>query len=192
MSNNQKTQLHRSKTYPYDIQISDKVHQYFMETSEGWYNLIIDKETDDFVLTTPEYKQLEDCLTEIHKRKDLYDQYGEDHDLYEWLYMVHDEIKRKRKINGETRAWFKIDDQKYSMRVNKKSGEVLLTMPKHTRIFTTKSMYSDFIDLVAIQDGKLDSEIRKRLQHKGFDLQKPPYMVGLSLTPKQRTRNDNR
>jgi len=184
MSNNQKTRLHRSKTYPYYIEISDKVHQYFMETSDGWYNLIIDKETDDFVLTTPTYKQLEDCLTEIHKRKDLYAQYGVEDDLYEWLYMVHDEIKRKRKMNGETDSSFKIDDYEYLMRVNKKSGQVLLTMPKHTRVFTTKSMYNDFIDLVAIQDGKLDSEIRRRLQHKGFDLQKPPFMVGLSLTPK--------
>lgn len=175
--------LYRSDTYPYEVEKSDRYHKEFFETIDGWYSVIIDKTTDDFVLTTHKDKQIEDCLTEIHKRKELYDHH-EDGMVYQWLKMLQDKINKARVANGESNSWFIIDGVKYRLRINTGANEVLLTIPVQTRVFNVKTMYVEYGDLPILQDGLLDDELRKRLQRKGFELPRVPYKVGLGISPK--------
>jgi len=176
------TPLFRSDNYPYEQEKDDDLGHHLIETADGWYRVDLDLITDEFVLTTPKGIEIKDTLTEIHHREALY--YFEEGMIYEWLKMIQDKVNRQRSIDGETRTWFKIDGHKYMMRVNTDTLEVILTMPKHTRAFTAKSMYANFIDFTAIQNGKLDDELRKRLRNKGFEFENRPYMVGLTLTSK--------
>ncbi|MBL4861426.1 MAG: hypothetical protein JKY09_00200 [Crocinitomicaceae bacterium] len=117
---------------------------------KGWYKIDVNYATDEFVLTTPQEKEIWDHFDEMHKRKHLFHHY-EQGMIYEWIQMVRSKINKFRMDTGQTHTWFKIDGHKYMMRV-KPTGQVWLTMPRHTRIFQVKCMYIDNIDLVAIQD----------------------------------------
>jgi len=183
MTDSTTTQLHRSDTFPYDGKDYNDINNHAMETADGWFSVVVDPNTNGFTLTTPLGKQVEDCLTEVHKRKDMYDLYQED--VYDWLQMVRDKIAKHRSLEGEVSVWFKVDDRKYMLQVNNKTGEVKLTMPLHTRIFSAEDMYfGGNEDLPLIQDGRLDDIIRKRLINKGFDLPKVPYKVAYQLKSK--------
>jgi hypothetical protein len=175
--------LYRSDTFPYPKDKKDSMNYHAIETLDGWYTVSVDLDTDDFILTTPEARQVADCLKEIHFREQLYLQY-EDGMIYKWLKEVQDKITKWRSRNGETHTWFKVLDLKYFMRVNVAKEQVLLTIPKQTRMFDMESMYINNADLPLIQDGALDDAMRKKLEHQGLELQKTPYKVGLGLTQK--------
>jgi hypothetical protein len=175
--------IYRSNKYPYPKNEDDSMNYHAIETLDGWYTVTINLETDEFVLMTPESKQVADCFNEIHFREQLYFQY-EDGFIYRWLKEVHNKITRWRSINGETKSSFKIQDVKYSMRVNKSKEQVYLTIPKQTRMFDMEAMYINNPDLPLIQDGVLDDTVRKRLEDQGLELQKSPYKVALGITQK--------
>jgi hypothetical protein len=173
------TKLHRSDTYPHDQAKQENHYQEFFESPDGWYNLIVDQTTDEFVLTTPKDNQIQDCMTEIYKRKDLY--HYEDGTIYEWIKLVQSKMNKARLGSGESRSSFTIDDIKYIMRINTRESEVLLTIPRQTRSFNVNQMYLKYGDLPLIQDSFLDDQIRIRLEQKGFDLPRIPYSVGIGL-----------
>lgn len=175
--------LYRSDTYPYSKDQDESMNYHAIETTDGWYTVSINLDTDEFILTTPEARQVADCFKEIHFREQLYLQY-EDGMIYEWLKEVQSKITRWRSKNGETHSWFKVLDLKYFMRVNKSKEQVYLTIPKQTRMFDMESMYINNPDLPLIQDGALDDTVRRRLKSKQLELQKVPYKVGLGLTQK--------
>ncbi len=175
--------LYRSDTFPYPKNEDDSMNYHAIETLDGWYTVTVNLDTDEFVLTTPEARQVADCFKEIHFREQLYLQYEEGM-IYDWLKLVQEKITKWRSRNGETQTWFKVLDLKYSMRINKSLEQVLLTIPKQTRVFDMESMYINNPDLSLIQDGALDDAIRRKLEHLGLELQKTPYKVALGLTQK--------
>jgi len=187
MTDNTTTQLHRNDTFPYDGKDYNDINNHAIETSDGWFSVVVEPGTNEFVLTTPLGKQIEDCLTEVHKRKDMYDLYQEN--IYDWLQMVRDKIAKLRSLEGEDSVWFKVGDRKYMMQVNNKTGEVKLTMPLQTRIFSAEDMYfAGNEDLPLIQDGRLDDIIRRRLINKGFDLPKVPYKIAYEVKQKNQSK----
>lgn len=175
--------LYRSDTFPYPKDQDDSMNYHAIESFDGWYTVTINLDTDEFVLLTPKSKQVADCFNEIHFREQLYLQFDNGM-IYKWLKEVHNKITRWRSLHGETKSLFKVQDVKYSMRVNKSKEHVYLTIPKQTRMFDAEAMYINNPDLPLIQDGALDDTIRKKLEHHGFELQKTPYKVGLGLTQK--------
>lgn len=173
--------LYRSDTFPYPKDQKDSINYHAIETADGFYTVSIDLDTDDFVLTTPEARQVADCFKEIHLRENLYLQY-EDGMIYKWLKLVQGKITKWRSRNGETHTWFNVLDLKYNMRVNVSKEQVYLTIPKQTRMFDMESMYINNADLPLIQDGALDDAVRRKLEHLGLDLGPVPYKVALGLT----------
>jgi hypothetical protein len=163
-----------------------------IETVDGWYTVSIDLDTDDFILTTPEARQVADCLNEIHFRENLYQHY-EDGMIYGWLMLVRDKINRVRSNTGETRTWFKIDDNRYDMQVLVELGKVWLTLPRQTRVFNVEEMYIVNPDLPVIMGGALDDEVRRRLQSMGLEeMPRIPYRVGLGISPKKESTNNEK
>jgi len=178
-----KKSIYRSNTYPHSKDQDDSMNYHAIEAFDGWYTVTINLDTDEFVLMTPKSKQVADCFNEIHFREQLYFQY-EDGFIYWWLKEVHNKITRWRSVNGETKTSFKVQDMKYSMRLNKSKEQVYLTIPKQTRMFDMEAMYINNPDLPLIQDGALDDTIRKKLEKESLELQKSPYKVALGLTQK--------
>lgn len=188
------TTLHRSDTFPYDKNEPDykdesrENYTEHFETGYGWYRIRVDLITDNFELKTPKGLVLEDCLADMHKRKNLY-AYMEDGAIYEWIWHVRDVITRARMAYGESNSWFIIDGVKYRLRINTDANEVLLTIPTQTRAFSVKNVFLSNPDIPLVQEGLLVEELRKRLEHKGYKVPRTPYQVALGISMKAEVTN---
>ncbi|MDX2362214.1 MAG: hypothetical protein QNK23_15505 [Crocinitomicaceae bacterium] len=173
--------LHRSDTFPHENEELPFMRQYFLENNEGWFNLTVYLDTDEFVLTAPNGDKTDDNFLEMHKRKELYGQYD---GIYDWMILIREKVNRIRTQAGVVQETLIIDDLMYTIRICEKTTEVWISLPRDVKYFDVKDAFLVSPELIFIQNGELEIELRRMCELHGLDLPSAPLQMGISVSQK--------